>query len=232
MIRKNIKLRLLGSVITLALAATILSPNAAKADDATSTGYNIFENSFDGGLLDPHRFQVRLRGIGVIPDESATVSIGGSVKATNEYVPEVDFTYFLTDHFALELIAATSRHSITATAGSGIDLGDVWALPPTLTLQYHPFDEGLFRPYVGAGLNYTIFYAADEGPGFTDIDYDNSFGPALQVGADFALDDNWRLNFDVKKIWMNTDVTIQPGGITADVDLDPWVVGFGIGYRF
>ena len=81
-------------------------------------------------------------------------------------------------------------------------------------------------------MNYTVFFGADEGASVTSVDYDNSFGPALQAGVDYALDDNWMLNLDVKKIWINTDVKFNGGAIAADVDINPWVVGAGVGYRF
>lgn len=175
---------------------------------------------------------LRARAIYFSPDESATVTtLGGGVDATDTIVPELDISYFLTDSVALELIAATTNHDVMATAG-GQDLGDVWVLPPTLTLQYHFVNESAFKPYVGAGVNYTIFYGAESGRSITSIDYGNSFGPALQAGIDYKINDTYSLNFDVKKVWVNSDVKINGGNIRADVDLDPWVVGVGVGYTF
>lgn len=175
---------------------------------------------------------LRARAIDVMPDESADVTvIGGSVEITNNVVPELDISYFLTDNVALELIAATSKHKVTATAGN-LDLGDVWALPPTLTLQYHFVNESSFKPYVGAGVNYTYFYGDDAGKDINTIEYNGSVGPALQAGLDYKLDEKYSLNLDVKKIWMNSNVKINGGAIRADVDLDPWVVGVGVGYTF
>lgn len=177
-------------------------------------------------------FMVRARVIGVMPDEDASTTIGGDVSVSNDVVPEVDFTYFITDNIALELIAATTKHDVSHSAG--IDLGEVSLLPPTLTLQYHFMPKERFSPYVGAGLNYTFFYDEDTAAGspVTSIDYDNALGYALQVGADYALSDNWYANIDVKKIFLSTDVSLNGGAITADVDIDPWIVGAGIGYRF
>lgn len=177
-------------------------------------------------------FMVRARVIGMLPDESADVTVlGGSVNVDNDWVPEIDFTYFVTDNIALELIAATTKHDVTHSSGLG--LGEVNLLPPTLTLQYHFMPKERLSPYVGAGVNYTIFYNEDApGGAVTSIDYDNAFGFALQAGADYAVADNWYLNVDVKKIFLSTDVSINGGAIAADVDLDPWVVGFGVGYRF
>ena len=146
-------------------------------------------------------------------------------------MPEVDFTWFVTDNIALELIAATTRHDVSHNiAGS---LGKVSLLPPTLTLQYHFMPKERLSPYIGAGINYTIFYNEDApGGAVTSIDYDDSFGWALQAGVDYAVSDNWYVNADIKKIFLSTDVSINGGAITADVDLDPWIVGFGVGYKF
>ncbi len=174
---------------------------------------------------------VRVRGLAVIPDEDATVTpIGGSVAIDEAYVPELDISYFFTDNIAAELILATTKHDVMATTGP-TDLGDVWLLPPTLTLQYHFLPHDDISPYVGAGVNYTFFYNTNTPAGIS-IDYDNSFGWALQAGADLKLTDHWVANIDVKKIFLDTDVSINGGAITAKVDIDPWIVGFGFGYRF
>lgn len=180
--------------------------------------------------FNPHDWQVRLRGISVSPDEDSTTSNGGVITADSQVMPELDISYFFTDNISAELILATTKHNMGEVAPN-IDLGDVWVLPPTLTAQYHFNNESGFVPYVGAGINYTIFYNEDPGAA-ASIDYENGFGYALQVGADYKLDEHWMLNADVKKIFLNTDVSVNNGAVTADVDLDPWVIGLGIGYRF
>ncbi|TNE62541.1 MAG: OmpW family protein [Alphaproteobacteria bacterium] len=178
-------------------------------------------------------WMVRVRVIDVAPDESSTVSIGGKATVDSAIVPELDISYFWSDHVATELILATTKHNVGAvgTALGDVDLGHTWVLPPTLLLQYHFAPDAAFRPYVGAGLNYTFFYSADAGD-LDTIDYKNGFGYALQAGFDVPIKDNWTFNADVKKLWLNTDVTINDGVATADVDLDPWVFGVGFGYRF
>ncbi len=180
---------------------------------------------------------IRLRGIAVVPRDHADIDpIGGDVEIDNTGVPEIDFTYFITDNIAVELIAATTNHDAVAknTSLGDVDLGDVWLLPPTLLAQYHFLSKGIVSPYLGAGVNYTVFYGVDE-PNHglvTDVDYDNSFGWALQAGVDVRLDEHWYLNADVKKLWLDTDVTINNGAAKADVDMDPWLIGMGIGYKF
>lgn len=179
---------------------------------------------------------MRGRAIYVVPDESATTSIGGNVGINNDIVPELDFTYFVTDNIGVELILATAKHHVTAVntaLGASAGLGSVMLLPPTLTFQYHFNPKGDFSPYIGAGVNYTFFYSENApGGAITDIDYDDGFGVALQAGFDFKIDEEWSFNVDVKKLWLNTDVKINGGAVTADVDIHPWVFGVGVGYTF
>ena len=179
---------------------------------------------------------VRLRGLAVLPDERSSVSvIGGKVQASNNVVPEADFTYFATDKISFELIAAVTKHSNTAVGTSlgNVDLGSVWLLPPTLTAQYHFNLSPKLDCYAGAGINYThMFSRGLPAATVTAIHYSDTVGPALQLGADYNLGNNWFANFDVKKIWMKTNVNINNGAILAHVHIDPWVVGAGAGYRF
>lgn len=181
---------------------------------------------------------VRLRAVGVVPDEndSKVSVIGGKLDASNTLVPELDFSYFFTDYLAAELILATTPHSITAnrTTLGTVDVGDVWLLPPTLTLQYHPFPKSRFSPYVGAGLNVTLFYADDAAGGTVrSLSFDDfSVGFAAQVGMDYQLDDKWSLNLDIKKVFIEADASLNGGAITGQVDLDPWLFGIGVGYKF
>jgi len=174
---------------------------------------------------------VRLRGIAVVPDEDGTTDVlGGDIDVDNAYMPELDFTYFFTKNIAAELILATTQHDVKLKSPD-VDLGSVWLLPPTLTLQYHFLPDGKISPYIGAGINYTIFYDEDSGA-VNSIDYDDSFGFALQVGVDYKIDDRWSLNADVKKLYLETDVSVNGGAIKSEVDLDPWIFGLGVGYRF
>ena len=183
-----------------------------------------------------YKWMIRARGIAVIPDEEADLSIPGSdVDISTTFVPEVDISYFFNEFFALELILATTPHDVDGEGSiAGLDMGEVWLLPPTLTAQLHLPITPNFKPYVGAGINYTIFFNEDSGDLGT-IDYDNSFGLALQAGVDIFLDDRWGINFDVKKIWLSPDVTATTANgvrVTGEVDIDPWIVGGGVSYRF
>ncbi len=180
------------------------------------------------------KWMVRARALGVMPQEDSTITpVGGKAKVDNSLVPEVDVSYFFTPNVAAELIAATTKHDVTArgTSLGNVDVGSAWLLPPTLTLQYHFTQFSGVKPYLGAGINYTVFYNEDAGA-LSSVKYDNSFGGALQAGVDIPVKDNWYLNLDVKKVFIDTTAKFNGGAVRADVDIDPWLVGAGIGYRF
>ncbi len=196
--------------------------------------------------LDKGDWLVRLRGIGVIPtDESGGISpdlLTSGLDPQPAVVPEIDITYMATDSIGIELILATSPHDLDATgaiAGIG-KAAETMLLPPTLLLQYHFNTKGKIRPYVGAGVNYTIPYLenADRsleavlGP--TSVSADNSLGWAAQVGVDYHINDNWFVNLDIKYIDLSVDVELNSRGTvrTLDVDINPVIVGIGFGYRF
>ena len=211
------------SALTAALFAVGTAP--ASAEEIT------FKPKAAGDI------NVRIRGLGVVPTERGDIKTAGGTDTTlnvrlgNAYVPEIDGSYFLTPNLALELIAATTKHDVDAS--NGLDMGSVWLLPPTLTVQYHFAPTSRFSPYVGAGLNYTIFYNEKKGA-LRSISYDDNIGYALQAGIDYAIAGAWSFNVDVKKLWLNTDVKANLGGtaLKADVDINPWIIGVGLGYRF
>lgn len=191
---------------------------------------------------------IRLRGIVVAPNEKSGSVLpafpGEKVSVNNAVTPEIDFTYMASDHVGFELIAATTKHSAsgrTGTTGSLGKLASTWVLPPTLTAQYHFLPDARVRPYVGAGINYTLFYNEDasnslEGAvGKTKVHMSDSFGWAAQAGIDIDLNDRLFLNLDVKYIDIDTTArlsTTAAGVQKVRVHLDPIVVGVGLGMRF
>jgi outer membrane protein len=181
-------------------------------------------------------WQVRVRALGVITNDSGSVDgvPGSDLSYSDIVVPELDITYYFTDNIAAEMIFGTAKASIYGEGTlSGLDeIGDTWVLPPTVTLQYHFTNLGPFKPYIGAGLNYTIFLNEGDGSG-TDLKIDDAFGVALQIGFDYMLDEHWGVNFDVKKLFLETDFEVDAGGpASGEAELDPWLIGGGVTYRF
>ena len=221
-------------IVFALMAMSLMTVNFVNAQD-NETKEESKSNEFK-------RWQVRLRAVGVAPDESAKIGIiDGDVAISTALIPELDFTYFFTEHFAAELILGTAKHDVQAinTLAGDVNLGSVWLLPPTLTAQYHFYtsDQKVFKPYIGAGVNYTLFYNEKSGD-VAGVDYDNALGYAAQVGFDLMLDDTFFINFDAKRLFLSTDVTVDasnlaPGlSIPAEVDINPWLIGVGVGMKF
>lgn len=188
-------------------------------------------NAQEESSKDFNQWQIRLRALVVTPNAGDNID-AGDVAISTAVVPELDFTYFFTENWAAELILGTAKHTVDLeTAAGDSELGKVWLLPPTLTAQYHINTGSALRPYVGAGINYTIFYGVDKGDGGVELEYDNSFGFAGQVGVDYDLNEKWFLNADLKYVGINTDVSVA-GEKIAEVDINPLLIGVGVGMKF
>lgn len=173
---------------------------------------------------------VRLRGIVVAPNEGNGTGALVGAKVNNDVVPEVDFTYMATKNIGFELIAATSLHKVGL---GGATVGRSYVLPPTLTVQYHLMPDAKVRPYVGAGVNYTIFYSEKaRGPlAGNDLSMKDSFGWAVQTGVDIDLNKKFFMNIDVKYIDMRAKTKLN-GAYIGKTDINPLVFGVGFGTRF
>lgn len=182
---------------------------------------------------------IRGRALVVAPQESAKLDIGGvrsplaDVSISTSVVPELDISYFVTKNIAFELVLGVTPHNVKgAGALAGTRIGSAWLLPPTLTVQYHFTELGAIKPYIGAGVNYTVFFNEKAKGGFTSFDLKDSFGLALQAGVDIMLTKNWGWNIDVKKIFLQPNVSVNKGLVTGKVKIDPWLIGTGITYKF
>lgn len=174
---------------------------------------------------------IRLRAVNL--DSADKDSTGLDLSINDKVIPEIDFTYFFSPQFAAELVLTyPQKQTIRA---SGTDIGSLKHLPPTLTVQYHFTQLGAFKPYLGAGLNYTRFSNVKFNPAvqaaLQPSVEKNSFGLALQAGMDYEIAKGTYLNFDVKKVQIRTDVS-SAGSKVGTFKIDPWLVGIGIGYRF
>lgn len=171
-------------------------------------------------------WQVRVRALHL--DSANKDSTGLGLSINDKSMPEIDISYFFTPNIAAELVLTIpQKHDLRA---GGVQIGTLRHLPPTLTAQYHFAPNGAIRPYVGAGINYTRFSSVHL-PAGVGIDR-NSFGGALQLGVDIPLPyKNLILNFDVKKVYIKTDVSAG-GAKIGSFKVDPVLFGVGLGWRF
>jgi len=194
-------------------------------------------------------FQVKVGVTGVLFDDNTnSVTVNGAplgptaqAETNDNVIPTLMLTYFLDRHWAVELFCCFDQVNVTgkgALAPLG-KLASTWAFPPILTLQYHFDGMGVFKPYVGAGAEWIHYFKESSNIGGS-ANFDDSFGFALQVGADIDLGQGWSLGLDAKKVWEDTKITwtgatsVAAAGptVVAKHDLDPWFLTANLGYRF
>ena len=240
--------RIVRNTASLAVLAAALAGAFASAQAADLPVYKKAPPAVEAW----NPWMIRLRVLGVIPDSGdSSVNVAGvpglsspnsGLHINSQVIPELDISYFFTPNIAAELILGVTRHHITGTGTlQGLDIGKTTLLPPTLTLQYHFTNFGAFKPYIGAGVNYTVFFnnsAANvpfAGLTVTNLHVSNQWGGAVQFGFDYMLDKHWGLNVDVKKLWLQPNYSATVNGVipvSGTAHIDPWLVGGGVTYKF
>lgn len=195
-------------VVALAAAAAVLPMTASAQSTAAPTG----------------NWMIGARVLGIYPDVSTGIA---GLDVDSQWTGELDFTYFFTPNIAAELIAGWAKHTVTL---NGTSIGKVGLLPPTLTLQYHFTGISGFRPYVGAGVNYTNISDVSILGGAAGLKH-NSVGLAAQIGADIPLGGGWLINLDAKKVQIGTKVYLS-GADKGKFKVDPTLLAIGVGKRF
>jgi len=191
---------------------------------------------------DDGSWEVRLRGVYLYPrnDSQNYVPLAipeNAVHIEHKWLPDIDIEYHFTPTWSSELVLTypqtqhvTLEHS---ALGGPTELGSFKHLPPVLTLKYNFNPDGTFRPYVGAGVNWTLIFDTNLNvPTVGALTLDNhSIGPAVQAGFDWKLKDHWYLNMDVKWVQLHSGLYYL-GQKTIELQIDPWLFGVGVGYRF
>lgn len=192
---------------------------AAAVLMALGTGAAMAQASKEGPWM------VRVRAVNLdMANKNGTVVAGLNVN--DKTIPEVDISYFLDKNIALELVLTVPQKQDVRIGGA--TLGTFKHLPPTLLVQYH-WDMGSFKPYVGAGVNFTKISSVSL-PAPLSLE-GHSTGLAVQAGVDIPMGNGMYFNFDVKKVQIRTDV-FSAGTSLGTLKLDPLLVGVGIGWRF
>lgn len=178
---------------------------------------------FTATTVNPTNNQEAFSAVAVIPKVDSNTQLGAT------------FVYMHNNNIGFEILAATPFSHDISVNGLG-KIGETQQLPPTFSVQYYFTPEAKLRPYVGAGINYTTFFNTKatlttpvdlQG----DLDLDDSFGLAAQVGVDYDINEKWFVSADVRYINIETKATNSVAG-TVDVDINPTVFSFGVGYKF
>ncbi|MGO9512356.1 MAG: OmpW family outer membrane protein [Steroidobacteraceae bacterium] len=216
------RLSLFVTLVLSALSATI-TLSSARADDGS---WDSWEVRLRGVYLDPANRSDPITELGVEQNE---------IHVNSKGLPDLDFEYYFTPHWSTELVLTYPQtQEVDVLAAGGIHVGTFKHLPPVLTLKYDFLPDKAFQPYFGAGINYTLIWDVNLAvPGVSPLLLDHdSWGPALQAGFDYKIANHWYLNADVKWVKLHSDLYL-PGQIrVSTLQIDPWLFGIGIGYRF
>lgn len=168
-----------------------------------------------------------VRAGAVLVDPQGDGALNGALDVDDNTQLGINMTYMFTDNIGLGVLGATPfEHDITL---NGAKIGSTKHLPPTITAQYH-FDTGsAFKPYVGVGLNYTVFFEEESTLG--DLELDDSVGVAFEAGVDYWVNDKWGVNFSIWKADIDSDAKLD-GADLDTVEIDPLVYLLAASYKF
>lgn len=153
-------------------------------------------------------------------------ALDGAVDVEADTQLGLTIAYMLSDHWGISLLASTPfTHDIEL---NGDKIGETSHLPPTLTVQYQFLPASKVNPYLGLGVNYTLFF--DEKSALGDLSLDDSLGLAIEAGVDFAITQNWSVNAALWNLDIETDAKLD-GAELDTVEIDPWVYMVGASYR-
>lgn len=169
-------------------------------------------------------------------------------KSDNHDVVEVEgaamasftVTYMFAPDFGVEVLGSLPFEHDIELADGGDTVASTKHLPPTVSVVYYFLPDAAVQPYIGAGINYTLFFDEDTSGPLSDADLslDDSLGAAFVLGIDIPLQGNWLVNADVRYIDIETDGDVdlndgEGGKLELEgIDIDPWVFGLTVGYQF
>lgn len=192
---------------------------AATAAIALSSGAALAQSAGDWTL-----------GIGVAhvsPDNNNDQFAGLPTNIQSSTRPILTVEYFVMDNVGIELLASWPfSHDVQL---NGSDAAEVDLLPPTLSLQYHFANSSPITPFVGVGVNWTLFFNEDSPLGKVKVD--NSLGLALHAGLDYQVTERGSLRADVRWIDLEADAELNGANI-GKVDINPFVFGVSYVYQF
>jgi outer membrane protein len=211
----------------LSMVCTMLAP--ATASDA--------QTAADPFGLQAGTILLRGRVVGILPDDSnsSITRIGGHIRVSDSVTPEVDLTYFFTNHIAVEGETGITHNTLSAedTVVGTVDVGKVWGAPALVLLQYHFLPRSRWNPYAGVGVSFLPYFSAQPAGGAVQqLSVRSEVGAAFQAGIDMHITGDWFGNLDIKKLLVSSYASVDDGAITSSGQISPIIVGFGIGYRF
>ncbi|WP_420996959.1 OmpW/AlkL family protein [Cupriavidus sp. 30B13] len=227
----------------------------AGAAQAQSAGSNVVSLGWFRLMPNSSADPLTVDSINGFPVGMAKAGTGAKIKSADTL--GISLEHYVTDNIGVEFVVGVPpKHDVTGEgtfAKYGM-LGNVKQWSPAVLLKYHFLEaKARFRPYVGIGVNYTwftdetitnqTFVKSEFGPGATmSASAKSSWNPVFNVGANYAVTDNWFVGVSVSYLPLSTTAsfTAQNAGAGANqtiqshtkIKIDPVVTFLSVGYRF
>jgi outer membrane protein len=207
-------------ILAAALACGLGSGVAQAQDNVVKAGIIYYTtNSSTTGI----------QGIGIPP--GADAETGNAVTAVFVYERT------LTPNIGIELVLGippTIEADATGTvAFLGNNILSAKNVAPTLLVNYYFGAPGdTWRPYLGAGINWTRFVDIQSTLA-PHVEMSDSWGLAVQAGINYAVNKQWGLFASVARVDVKSDlVAVASTVLTTTIDFKPVTYTFGAYYRF
>jgi outer membrane protein len=205
----------------VALAAALaLGSGAASAED----------NTFKIGAI---RYTTHSKTSGI---QGAGVPAGADAETGDATTLLLTYERAFTPNIGVELVIGVPPKITAKATGTVAFLGEVLSaknVAPTVLVNYHFGSAGdAFRPYVGAGINYTKFVSIKSTLA-PDVKMSDSTGLAVQLGVDYAASKDWGLFASIAKVQTKSKlVAAGTTVLTTEIDFRPTTYSFGVSYKF
>ena len=169
-------------------------------------------------------------GYSMVEPTRNPVIAGQRTQFDGEGTPTLGVTYHITDNWGIEAWAADS-YGQRVNAG-GTKVGSIDAQPYSLSGQYRfGTPDSTLRPFVGLGYHETNYDNETATPAGQRVGVETAKGAVATVGLDVNFGPTWFARADAR--YYHSDSTLRIDGADAgDAELDPVMVGVGIGARF
>ena len=209
--------------LTLALLGTLAITPAAFAQDASTDTASGKRFAVVGGyaLSEPTRN----------PEiDGARTQLDGDGAGT------LSASYYINDNIAVEAWGAADKFSHRVRDGEGQKLGSVDAQPYAVSGQYHFRQaDSTVRPFVGLGYYEQNFDGETAEPSGAlagqRIGVETAQGAMATAGVDLNINPTWFARADVRYLQGDSDVKLD-GVKAGEAELDPVILGVGVGARF
>jgi outer membrane protein len=226
-------------LLTLISTASLLACTGAMAQYTVKLGYASVDPGAKAGATSGPFIPPNSTSLNVATQNTLFFSVSREI--TDNWNVELALGVPPTHDVTLRVINPASLPP-SAAAQNGKLIGTVRQIAPTLFANYKFGDKAdSLRPFVGFGLNYTMFDQANStalfnqlSGGTTNNSLTDSYGFAAQVGATYKVNGPWSITGSWSTAEVSTTLTNNTYGVIrrTNINFNPSVFVLAVGYSF